>query len=444
MRQGFAVYAVLFGCCLAVSMPADAQGQAAVDKAAAERSRSHLLIPPDGNRVDPSQFLREHFQQAAQGGKAMDVLANPQKYLEPGSREKLENIAKSMLNGELKPDHPLMQALKKVMENPEVLPPEQRQVIEQLRKQNPDIAAALKQAQVDATAPSGASGTTATPTNPASPSDRRRRSGPPPWHTTSARSTVPSTSPDQPSGLRDWLIRQAELLAGENGLLRNSPALQRVLEEFAQYRANADGLGADENAMEDRVTQAMRKVIPASWMSQLSWDRLGKIPLPSFSRVDWPDIPLLDSSSPPLSRAPTDTNVTSSGTTVLARIAGAMGLVVIAWLLYDRLFRHKGPAAHADLGPWPVTPEEVRSPEELIQAFEYLSLLKIGAKARSWNHRLIAAELGGKESERRRMAGHLATLYEQARYAPHVDLLPEHALQAARRELASLAGVSAV
>jgi hypothetical protein len=97
------------------------------------------------------------------------------------------------------------------------------------------------------------------------------------------------------------------------------------------------------------------------------------------------------------------------------------------------------------LGPWPVDPTHVRTPAELIQAFEYLSLLRLGPDARSWNHRAIAAHLGARSSEDQRWrlaAEELASLYERARYAPAVDSLPADALVCARRDLCLLAGVA--
>jgi hypothetical protein len=80
----------------------------------------------------------------------------------------------------------------------------------------------------------------------------------------------------------------------------------------------------------------------------------------------------------------------------------------------------------------------VATREELIRAFEYLSLLRCGEPARAWHHRAIAACLGGTESERRAAAERLAALYEQARYAPAAGGEPDWT--AARGPLAELAG----
>jgi hypothetical protein len=105
-------------------------------------------------------------------------------------------------------------------------------------------------------------------------------------------------------------------------------------------------------------------------------------------------------------------------------------------------------AAAWKLGPWPVDPAAVASRQELIQAFEYLSLLRFGQAAFAWNHLEIAAHLGegegGSEAERRSAAGRLAALYERARYAPPDGPLPDADLALARRDLCFLAGALAV
>src|SRR5581483_12253552 len=108
------------------------------------------------------------------------------------------------------------------------------------------------------------------------------------------------------------------------------------------------------------------------------------------------------------------------------------------------------------LGPWPVDPAAIKTREELIQAFEYLSLLNLGPAARNWNHLAIAdglrntrpsavpstAALERSTPASGAAADELASLYEQARYAPPSDPLPDTALITARRDLCLLAGVS--
>jgi len=113
-----------------------------------------------------------------------------------------------------------------------------------------------------------------------------------------------------------------------------------------------------------------------------------------------------------------------------------------------------GGTATWKLGPWPIHPTAVQTREELIRAFEYLSVLLLGPAARHWHHLAIAASLGRSSgatvsarrwgdgsAERRQAAQQLATLYERARYAPPAEPLPEAALATARRDLCLLAGV---
>jgi hypothetical protein len=99
------------------------------------------------------------------------------------------------------------------------------------------------------------------------------------------------------------------------------------------------------------------------------------------------------------------------------------------------------------LGPWPVAPARVATRNELVRAFEYLALLRLGPEARARHHLDLADRLGAEpdmDPERRQQAAaHLAGLYEQARYAPGNEPLPAEEMSAARRELCYLAGVAA-
>jgi hypothetical protein len=103
-----------------------------------------------------------------------------------------------------------------------------------------------------------------------------------------------------------------------------------------------------------------------------------------------------------------------------------------------------GAEAGWKLGRWPVNPAAVTTREEMVRAFEYLTLRCLGPAARCWNHLEIAAQLGGDRNVARQQAAtHLAGLYEQARYAPPEERLPGTELEAARRHLCFLAGASA-
>jgi len=136
----------------------------------------------------------------------------------------------------------------------------------------------------------------------------------------------------------------------------------------------------------------------------------------------------------------------------LGTLLGVLGLLLLAfvgWRLLAIRRAHNAAIGKVGwrLGPWPTNPAHVTTREDLIRAFEYVSLLRLGPNARHWNHREIAAALG-VENDRRydgryEAAEQLASLYEQARYAPPEEALSDAALAAARRNLCFLAGVSA-
>src|SRR5262249_7843965 len=119
-------------------------------------------------------------------------------------------------------------------------------------------------------------------------------------------------------------------------------------------------------------------------------------------------------------------------------------VLVLAFALYKLARTPWEPENAAEqgfqLGPWPIAPAAIRTRQELIQAFEYFSVLQLGPDARAWNHqdiaRRLSRELKASDDPRRVQATQrLATTYEQARYAPVSDPLPEADLATARNDL---------
>jgi len=94
------------------------------------------------------------------------------------------------------------------------------------------------------------------------------------------------------------------------------------------------------------------------------------------------------------------------------------------------------------LGAWPVDPRTIANREDLVRAFEYLSVLLCGSAAKVWNHHTIAAALRAKLPESEAYADELAHLYELAKYTSVGEPLPATALADARRCLCQLAGVT--
>jgi hypothetical protein len=119
--------------------------------------------------------------------------------------------------------------------------------------------------------------------------------------------------------------------------------------------------------------------------------------------------------------------------------------LVAGVFLWRWLARRGLPDARIDpyaLGPWPVDPHRLASRQDVVVAFEHLSVLICGPVARTWTHTTIAAalsELALAEPERAMM---LARLYELARYTPVEEPLTTAELAEARRLVCRLAGFS--
>jgi hypothetical protein len=139
-------------------------------------------------------------------------------------------------------------------------------------------------------------------------------------------------------------------------------------------------------------------------------------------------------------------NITAAGVgRFFLVLVGAAMVALIVW--YSRGWWQEALAkrlAALRLGPWPVRPEEVATRADLVRAFEYLALLLLGPSARTCNHLELARRISQRptlQADRNREAAEeLARLYEQARYTPPDERLPDELMSRARRELSYLAG----
>jgi hypothetical protein len=268
-------------------------------------------------------------------------------------------------------------------------------------------------------------------------------------------------SGDQPANsvLGRWLLKAADRFKDLDPELRNSPALRKIVRELS---GKLDGTDERWKQLDEGANALAKK-----WTSlgeTLPLDRL--LPERGFS---WPRG--LTGESWPKWRSP-ESEPQPGGSSHLPRpgmpdLTGADGwralwmlviLTALGLILWKTVRRAPAPgageAAVWQLGPWPVDPTAVQTRAELIQAFEYLSVLRLGRVARHWHHWTIASGLGqspgdavsairrgNPPDQRRRAAEQLALLYERARYAPPAESLPEAALATARRDLCLLAGV---
>ncbi|MFO0930054.1 MAG: hypothetical protein U0736_24025 [Gemmataceae bacterium] len=126
-------------------------------------------------------------------------------------------------------------------------------------------------------------------------------------------------------------------------------------------------------------------------------------------------------------------------------VIGVIALAALLWCGRGVVVGWTGSARSSwQLGPWPVRPEDVTTRGDLVRAFEYLALLRLGPDARTHHHLDLAARIGAQpdlDPDRRRDAAlALARLYETSRYAPDDAPLVSEDLLRARRELSYLAG----
>jgi hypothetical protein len=119
-------------------------------------------------------------------------------------------------------------------------------------------------------------------------------------------------------------------------------------------------------------------------------------------------------------------------------------LAIVLWMVLKNL-RTETPELVViphGLGPWPIDPRRINTREDVVKAFEYLSVLICGMVAKNWTHNTIAGALADLATTHGETAVMLARLYELARYAPLDEPLSRDELMEARELVCGLAGVS--
>ena len=274
----------------------------------------------------------------------------------------------------------------------------------------------------------------------------RTSSGPPPDlshspeqppHTPPPSLTPPSLPPKvpPPPAKPSWLSR--EVLDGMAGIVKDADksgdgeALRTLIHEF--------GKGLDSGG-DNSLAKAMSS-LPKGWFTSddASWlaNNL-KPPSPPNVGGNWSGGPAFTSGG--LSGGD------SAGALEAVIWVAALGLIAVAvWMAVSTARRQAADARKKgwELGPWPVSPSQVSTREDLIRAFEYLAFLLLGPSARTLNHLDVAERLRPNDGLRAGAAARLAHLYEQARYAPADESLPPEDLMAARGDLSALAGAAA-
>jgi len=255
--------------------------------------------------------------------------------------------------------------------------------------------------------------------------------------------TPPSPSSDRSNpeeSLRRWLV---DNFNPNKGPLADSPAFQDALRELRQTPFNMEPPAADNAGWAGKFARWGEGLTKSDVWSKVDWPSLKKWRLPSKDSLPKIQSPI---SAPTFGPAP---NVSLPSATTLSRALQVLWIALIAaaailvWKLLGGNIPGVGRLRKAGwrLGPWPVSPEAVASRQDVVQAFEYLSFLKLGPAVKSRNHIELAAELGRATGDARHAADRLASVYEKARYTPADEPLSADALAAARKELCFLAGM---
>jgi hypothetical protein len=275
----------------------------------------------------------------------------------------------------------------------------------------------------------------------------------PPGPGSTGRDTQPPSFRGPMSGSRDETSRELVdfLTKRLSKLEASSPAMQRAVRSLERFKIQEDSrflrLNQGSDKLKSSVPDWIKSFRPDALRPERGWPFERGLP-----DVGLPRVRLSGSwfpSGPRVNIGAAGAGAAGAGTVLLYLVIIAIaGVIVWKVLKLNRVFGMAGAGGSWRLGPWPVNPAAVRTREEMVKAFEYLSLLLLGPSARHRNHLEIAADLSNDKRhasvDRHLAAQHLAALYEQARYAPPSDALPEAELPAARRYLCYLAGVSHV
>jgi hypothetical protein len=264
------------------------------------------------------------------------------------------------------------------------------------------------------------------------------------------------TSPDTEAGRKQRAFQIASSMWEKNfGPLEETPAVRRAIIDL--INGTADMKGPDgKNFWESLAQDAGDGSSLAEWLKGGpggDW----KMPSMDFGSTRlgrwWSGTGNVGGSSSGWS-APSSSGSSGSGFRSLG-IPGLegtwlpvvlLGAVLIGVLVWWRFWYLRDPALAAEdlpegLGPWPVDPNAINSREDVVKAFEYLSVLICGMEARTWTHGTIAEALTALARTHGGTALMLARLYELARYAPLDEPLTPDELAEARRLVCGLAGV---
>lgn len=160
------------------------------------------------------------------------------------------------------------------------------------------------------------------------------------------------------------------------------------------------------------------------------------IPLPKIAPIHMPQFPNFGA-APGLPEAPR-----VGGSSEWLTLAGCVFGLVLGYFFLRRFRWGRGAESEAMRQFLARLPAEIQTRTDLRRAFDLFALSRLGEKARPWNHRQIAGQLG--DSDPSRLAAQaFAHLYEIARYTPGDERLSADERNAVHQSLATLTGAAA-
>jgi hypothetical protein len=437
-----------------------------------ERSQSHAHVPPPvGTLGEAQQLLDQRLRRARDVAELQKALQDPE------LQKRLRDLASDP--DFLKKNQEFLEKNKDLIDQlgkkgqPDVNDPRWRDLARRFLEQQgnrPPAEGGLSPEQLKALedalkrfGPGPNPGNGRPPGNDGLPNDNANPNGPP-------RPPMPPTPdenhpgppnpplPDRPlptpaqeeqaAKFEKRLHDAADRFARFDPTLKQSDAFKKLTQDlnhtFTPHGDSLDPLAKGKGAMDQ--LDPLGKSLQLDKLTK-NVPKLDKSWLPSLSGKWQPKLPSIDEPKGPSLPSAGTVAEGGNGLGLFLTVALVVVLAVVAlrllWWNRERLARLR--EARGVLGPWPVDPAAVRTRDELVRAFEYLSLLLLGPDARHWHHLEIAGRLGsrGRTPEAPRAAEELAGLYEHARYAPPDEALPDAELAAARRDLCLLAGAGA-
>lgn len=450
MRRAPAVIALGLVTVLGGAPPARAQERSDAAELAARLQRSHTAVRDDSLSTNPGETLLLRYLKAQQAGLLWEqyeqIRKDPLRFLNElrgGQSAALEKLATGIRKGELRldKDDPLIRDLVKQFAQSgddqaliNRLPQELRQPIEDLLRRGG------KPGEGSPEGPSEGEAEKSKGTRGASEPATAEGGG------ASGDGGSATNSGDGDSRFAIWLRRQVQALALNDSVLRSSNGLRQALDEVIRARLTRPSEAKSApNSLGAEFSRWAGRAVPREFLSKLKGLGLEKIPWPSLGALKLPDLRSGATSSwsgAPNVDVPTVNPRGVGGVAVAATVLA----LALAWLLGRREAgsgrrRSRGRDGRPfKLGAWPVRPAQVTTPEDVIKSFEYVSVLRLGPSARTWNHRAIADRLGAQRPETGRAADELADRYEDARYAAEPAPLSPADVAAVRRHLVLVAG----